>query len=80
LKTRTRSAWTACLLPKAFPRAIDQDEDEDLAEAVRRMRAWIEDKEKSGPKLYVPEEESPRAQTILEKLNMTKEEFDAWDW
>jgi hypothetical protein len=57
-----------------------QQDNGDLAEAVRRMRAWVEHKEKPGPKLYVPREELPPAPTILEKLNMTKEEFDHWEW
>jgi hypothetical protein len=29
---------------------------------------------------YVVEEESSSAQTILEKLDMTKGDFDEWEW
>jgi hypothetical protein len=61
------------------PPAQDEDDD-DLAEAASRMRAWVKNQEVPGPKLYVPEETDDPVQRKFQALAQQARDGEEWDW
>lgn len=74
------------LAPKPVQPVTPEDDDPELAAAIQRMRAWVEESKKpTGPKLHVPSEE-PAAEEddpitrMFKTLSKKAKENDDWDW